>query len=224
MNIWTHLLPVFLWIYLMYDIYNNPVKFTTSEDTFIFIGFLFCSTCTMLFSALYHTFRSQNESYYHWFLSCDLRGILIMLVGCNLITTHFELRCYRKERSFYFILIVFCFVSLAIWVSKMVRERLTKQRTVYFALYSFIGFTAWLYKYNQTNGSNMSTYWPMGLSYLSIGFALVVRALRYPEKKFPYIFDIFGASHQIFHSIVIFSAWILVYGYRKLLAEGKFEC
>eukprot|EP01080_Neovahlkampfia_damariscottae_P011198 gene11198-4018_t len=186
---------------LLHEDQPHPVKFTTTEDTFILIAFLFCSTCTMSFSALYHTFRSQNEDYYHWFLSCDLRGILIMLVGCNLISSHFELRCYRQERTFYFFLIIFCFIALALWVTKMVRERLTKQRTIYFALYSFIGFTAWMYKYYHTNGSNASTHWPMGLSYLSIGLALVVRALRYPEKAFPYKFDIFGASHQIFHTM-----------------------
>jgi adiponectin receptor len=208
----------------MFDIYSNPAKFSSQEDIFVMIGYLFCATFTMLFSSLYHTFRSQNEEYYHWFLSCDLRGILIMLLGCNMICAHFELRCFRKERLIIFFCILLCFVSLAIWVSKMVRERLTKQRTVYFAIFSWFGFIAWLYRYYHTNGQNSNTLWPMGYSYLSIATALVVRALRFPEKAFPYTFDIFGASHQIFHSIVVYSGWVLVDGYRQLLNDGKLEC
>ena len=37
-------------------------------------------------------------------------------------------------------------------------------------------------------------------------FGVVVYALRLPERKYPFKYDIFGQSHQIFHFMVVFAA------------------
>ncbi|KAG2378789.1 hypothetical protein C9374_007937 [Naegleria lovaniensis] len=42
-------------------------------------------------------------------------------------------------------------------------------------------------------------------SFSLLAFAMVIRVLKFPEKFFPYTFDIVGASHQLFHSIVALS-------------------
>ena len=45
-------------------------------------------------------------------------------------------------------------------------------------------------------------------------------ALRYPERKHPRIFDIFGSSHQIFHFAVLAAAYL---HYRSIAAAASWH-
>jgi len=38
------------------------------------------------------------------------------------------------------------------------------------------------------------------------GIGVVVYTVKFPEKWFPRTFDIFGASHQVMHVMVVFAA------------------
>ena len=60
-----------------------------------------------------------------------------------------------------------------------------------------------------TSGLKLINWYLGGISYV-VGALLYI--LRYPEKKFPGIFDYIGASHQLFHILVFFGAFFHFFG------------
>lgn len=224
MNILTHSVPLLLWIYMFWDVFTVQNRYTSNSDRFVMLFYLSLSGVMMIFSSLYHLFRAHSEPYYHWFLACDLRGIVLILAGCNMMTLYFELSCFSLERNIGFIVNIIVAISLILWIPKMVSLRLTKQRTLYFLLFSMVGGFGWIYRWFYYGNINWNTFWPMAHSYIAAAIGLLVKELKLPEKWYPYRFDIFGASHQLFHVIALYSAWILIFGYKLLLESGDFAC
>lgn len=220
LNILTHLFPIFLYLYMIYNIFYHPMPHTSFLDHLVLIGYLCCCNITMIMSSLYHLFRSNSEEFYHWFLMCDIRGIVILVAGCNYLSAYYEFRDSPMVLYGSFSFITILLVMLYIWIYKMVKFRLTKERTIYFALFSLIGFTCWAFNMYILKKGKYETFWPMLNSYISTLIALIVKELKLPERFFPYTFDIVGASHQIFHVIAVYGAWILIDGYLKLIQQG----
>jgi adiponectin receptor len=62
----------------------------------------------------------------------------------------------------------------------------------------------------------------LALSYSFIGVALVIKVFHIPERWFPKTFDMFGASHQLFHLITTTGAIISHEYVMSMLRNGSF--
>lgn len=239
LNIWTHLLPGLYFIYLVITSNNEMSSLHINyEDRLVFTGYLVCATVTMLLSAGYHTFRAHSDSAYHFCLACDLRGIVLLVGGANMLTISQDLKYFWYWRHFYNLLNFSMLLALFLWIPYMVKHRLSNQRTIYFTVYSFIAVIVWthrfllLHDYHHTlpKLSNYVDHYESGwhhfstiiICYFCAGFGLVIRNLKYPERKFPYLFDIFGSSHQIFHVITAFGAYLNYSTLIELVRNGAF--
>lgn len=213
MNIHTHFLPLFLWLYfLVWHILPHTEEEMAWADKAVFVYYLLGASCTMILSAMYHTWRANSVPCYHFCLACDLRGIIMLLSGCNTLLVYFELSCWPFWRNVYLTVNFAALLALALWIPHMVKHRLTNQRTVYFAIFSFIGLIAWIHRVfllvqdpqhviweDGATGArvtqhdlSMMLFWRvLFVSYMVTLLGIVVRSVKAPERFFPYKFDIF---------------------------------
>ncbi|KAL9646150.1 hypothetical protein ABK040_008027 [Willaertia magna] len=261
-NIWNHGIPSFFYIVLAFYLdrvlsYYYPS--ITLIDKFAFLFYCFCAILTFGFSAMYHTWRMNSETAYHFCLLCDIRGIVLLVCGANNLTIILLFKHFENIRNIYLIINIVVVIILLIWIKKMVRERLTNQRTLYFTIYSLLPlvniahrillqsnnltdfFLDIIYSviprtfhsllpYNENLKLQNSIYninhditQIFIMNYLILGFGLVVRAYKAPERWKRFTFDIFGASHQIFHTISVYGSWFIIKGMLDLYHRGVFE-
>lgn len=240
-NIWTHAIPIFYWIYVSITTDNTlkGMDKATWEDRLVFLFFSIGCLATMILSTMYHTWRMNSEYAYHLCLACDLRGILMTVAGGNLMSIYLMMRNLVFWRNVYITITLVSLLTLILWIPHMVKYRLTNQRTVYFAIYSFIGFVALLHchfflldpneplhngsLYYETQGKVSMDFIKLTMwVYFLTGLGLVVRNVKGPERFFPYIFDLHGSSHQIFHVICVASAVVNYVGSLNMYLKGAF--
>jgi adiponectin receptor len=240
-NIWTHGLPAVFWAISAYktDQLLRESIHASTLDRFAMLISTICCMCTMILSAVYHTFRMNTEPAYHFCLGCDLRGIVLLLAGGNIQPICLLLKGHEHWRNFYLILNLVGLVALILWIPRMVRLRLSNQRTIYFAVYSMLGAIVFLHRLLITSNDlpgphvNTSQFKTMGQVHYQYGFymivvylitavGLVVRNLKAPERFWPYKFDIHGASHQIFHVICVIGNLVNFHTTINMLLQGAF--
>jgi adiponectin receptor len=104
MNIWTHLIPlvVFLlgmWYIVQYLTSRYPG--ITGTDIFIFIFYL-STVCTCLaFSIMYHTLMNHSHEVEKLWLRMDLVGIMVLLFGLFVSAIYMVFWCEPRERIIY---------------------------------------------------------------------------------------------------------------------------
>ena len=239
LNIWTHLVPGLYFAYLAFVTNAEMVRLNTKiEDRLVFVGYLVLATVTMLVSAGYHTWRSHSASVYHFCLACDLRGIVLLLYGANMLCISQAMKYFDFWRGFYNLLNFAFTVALSLWVPYMVKHRLSNQRTIYFTVFSFVAVMVWTHRfallfehhhtlpqiknYADHYESSWHHFYTLVISYACAGIGLVIRNLKYPERGFPFLFDIFGASHQLFHIITAIGAYLNYSTLIDLVRRGAF--
>jgi adiponectin receptor len=240
-NIWTHFLPGLYFLYATYTTNLELIEWNVPlEDRIYFSFFSLCSAITMLVSAVYHVFRHRSVHVYHFCLTCDLRGIVLLLCGGNTLCIAMALKSYPHLRSIIQTINFISFTVLTMWISTCVKNRLGKQRTIYFALYSMLAAVSCitrpvlltLSEKSQTlvNNSFYATYFDacydhfsnLLIVYILFGGGLVLFALKFPERYFPYKFDLFGASHQLFHIFVVMGSYFALSTMMTMYKQGAF--
>lgn len=234
-NIWSHLLGAMYLTWLWWSAWTEMVSLGTDlEDRIAFSLNLLGTVVTFLISATYHTLRAHSEFVYHFCLACDLRGICLMTAVGNAMTITLTMRFFPHWRTIYLTLNFIALVSLNLWIPRMVRLRLTHQRTLYFSLHAGMAAFCWLHRYlltadpAYTGGFHLEEKVKLEqlghlvLSYTFIGVALFIKVLHIPERWFPKIFDLFGASHQLFHVITTTGAIISHNYVMDMLRNGSF--
>lgn len=198
-NIWTHFIPALYFLYMIFTSYEEMGRLELHlEERIILIGYLIFASITMFLSAAYHTFRSHSESAYHFCLACDLRGIVLLLCGANMLCISQAMKYFQFWRQFYNILNFSVLLALSLWIPYMVKHRLGNQRTLYFAIYSFVALFVWthryfllashhhllprMYNYADHYESGLHHLYTIIICYFLAGLGLIVRNLKYPGK------------------------------------------
>ncbi|KAF0983064.1 hypothetical protein FDP41_011042 [Naegleria fowleri] len=278
-NIWNHLLPSLIYCVVAFYIDHyvtsvNPKARWTDRASFIF----YCVTgiFTFGFSAMYHTLRMNSVNDYHFCLLCDIRGIVVLVCGANALSITLQLKDYEYLQYIYSIVNITLVIFFIFWIKKMVRERLTNQRTLYFTLYSLIPLITLIHRFvlqssttrdfvnmviycilprsfheqfgishahvNMNikdimwhNNHSTNLHFPNGvldvnhdltqlyiMNYFLLGFGMFIRGYKAPERWVPFKFDLFGASHQIFHFLSVYTSWLIVHGFYVMYSKGAF--
>lgn len=218
-NIYTHLVPAVGLLFGQVVVYN-AISYAYPEssilDRVVFGCNLGAATITMLLSTVYHTMMNHS-SLSNLMLRIDYVGILTLILGSFFSGIYVGFYCEPLLRIIYWTMIL----TLSAITSTLVlhpRAQGLKYRSA--RAYAFIatalsGFApimhgVFLYGWSQMwVRSGMPYYFLEGLVY---GLGAFFFVTRIPESIWPGKFDIWFASHQIFHVFVVLASLVHLYG------------
>ncbi|CAO1616422.1 unnamed protein product [Parajaminaea phylloscopi] len=182
------------------------------RDTVGFAIFLLAAITCLTFSTSFHTLACHSHALAKRFNALDYVGIVVMIVGSFLPALHYGFYCFPYLQAMYATAIAIL-GSLATWTVVSPRYATPEFRPYRTAIFLALGLSAvvpvahgyLIYGYSVLRLT-------MGLDYLVLSGSLyVVGALLYacrvPERFAPGTFDLFGASHQIFHFAILLAAF-----------------
>lgn len=175
------------------------VLFTT-----YFIGVSICFAC----SASCHIVWNHSPSVASFGNQLDYLGIVLLMWTASLPSIYYGLICDRKAQTFHWVLTSTLAMG-CIMFTLSPRFCTPQFRSYRAALYTGLGLAALLFVSHglllhgySVQEKRMSLSWMLKMALFNL-FGAAAYALRIPEKIFPYKFDFIGASHQIFHIMVI---------------------
>ncbi|KAJ9478191.1 ADIPOR-like receptor IZH2 [Pseudozyma hubeiensis] len=182
-----------------------------SIDIFGFTCFFIGSIICLTFSATYHTIQCHSHHISKQFNKLDYVGIVVMIVGSFLPALHYGFYCHPHFQLAYSVGIS-TLGGLAMYTVLAPRYATPAYRPYRTGVFLVLGLSAVipvahviaLYGYRTITET-------MGLSFLILSGALYVigaglYAARIPERFAPGRFDMVGASHQIFHVLILAAA------------------
>lgn len=211
-NIHSHLWAGIIWCIIAIIMFIDPTLFgyqQVPEDFLMF--FFYALSCCFVFlgSTSFHTFRCCSVHAYHRYLAVDFCGICNLLMAGVILISYFELKCFPRIRTIMILIVLFYWFALIFITPCLVYFRITAERTMAFLVLIFLGLISFIIKlWFDTTGNAWITFPDILFGYTLTSIIIVCRTIKYPEKLFPKIFDIFGASHQLWH---IVSAWLSFY-------------
>lgn len=195
------------------------------------VGYSVPLACCFVFfaSAAFHTFKCNSIFDYHFFLTLDLSGILFACMGGIFMNIYLEFGCYPTFRD-YNILAGTIFGILLVYpiTPWLVKHRYTNLRTFLFLIFGFWTFIFYFYKvlvfeYNMYDNYKWKTMYSQLRFYFLLIFCLIIRTLKLPERFSNGRFNIIGASHQFFHSLIAYTMYSMYFEYLNNYLNGHFN-
>jgi len=194
-NIYSHLIPACFFLHLLYQVWHDAAR--AQEDHIIFA--LYLGSCCLLcsFSAVYHLFSAHSERVHDLVVKMDFLGIIFVIASSFVMSIWYGFYCQPFVRNLY---LVFCLsIDGIMLVTPFLELDLTLRRSIYVASVCFgvvpLSHLIYLYGFNPVVvrlATMMSIY----------GLAFLFYITKFPERVYPHTFDVFGASHQIWHVIL----------------------
>jgi len=210
-NIWSHLFGCFLFFVLM--LYDNlvmiPAYGGSVSDHIIITLALMCFQFCMLCSAGYHTFVCHSERASKRWLSIDLTGISIGLIGCYIPGVHYAFYCLSLWRDVYLVTVALLFGAVLTFQTS---PRYLTAAWFYRRLFLYLGLAGygvipgihWVYLNGGFGSPLVNIFLPKLVIMYFLGvIAFVFYLTKCPERLFPGKFDYVGCSHQWWHIIVV---------------------
>jgi len=210
-NIFSHLLPSIFFIAAEGCIYTYfQYKFPESKilDRLVFALYLLTAAVCMACSAIYHTVLNHSEKVAKRSLQFDLAGILVLTWGIFWSAIYVAFYCETNIRWGYWAMSLFLCLSA---ITMLMRPSLQGQQWRTLRICTFIGtglsgfipiihgIALFGFKH-MTKQTGIPYYLGEGVL---LGLGAFFYGSRIPECKRPGKFDIYGASHQIFHVLVV---------------------
>ncbi|KAI8369433.1 pPR-type GPCR protein [Radiomyces spectabilis] len=224
-NIWSHLIGFLVFVWLGVDfLYNQPFSDSlTTFDIAYFLIFIGGALCCLGFSSSFHCFSCHSEPVAITWNRCDYAGITTLIVGSYFPVVYYGFHCHHALQTIY-LSIVAVLGSCTAAVTLLKHFRTPAYRWVRTSLFLALGCFGvvptlhGIYLYGLRNSFetiSLSHMAMMGLSYIS---GALIYGCRVPERFRPGLFDIWGASHQIFHLAVVAALWAHYTGVLKAMA------
>lgn len=221
-NIYTHLIGAILFLPWVIQVYNDILyRYPTSDfnDFLVFAVFFASALGCFGFSALFHLFMNHSAQVNQTWLLMDLYGVFALIIATVYSGTYYAFYCERFWWKIYSGGIFSITFSCAIFCTKP-RFRTPKWRNVRAVLFVAIGcygalpMTHMAEKWGRPKANEIIGWNLMFWEGMSYGAGAAIYAFRVPERWMPGTFDIWGASHQIFHVCAVIGAAL---HYRGLL-------
>ncbi|KAK3934213.1 mPR-like GPCR protein [Diplogelasinospora grovesii] len=211
-NIFSHLLPAVAFLlgegYILGYI-QSEYPDATASDYFIFAFFLLAAFVCLGLSTTYHTLLNHSHEVERQWLCLDFVGIVLLTLG-DFISGIYMRKIYWS---------MICSLG-ALTIFIMVNPRFSGRkwrtfRTLTFVATGLSGFAplghgVYLFGVPQMMLQSGMPYYLAEGGLLCLG--ALVYATRFPEALSPGRFDIWGASHQIFHILVVFATAVQLIG------------
>merc|ERR1712150_244934 len=236
-NIWSHFIGFVIFFYfLIATIFYPPPTVSTLDMAPITLQLITYQIC-MISSALFHTFSCHSEKTHRSWQATDHFGIIWAMFGtfvpflCQAFECHFEYKMFHLG--------VVC-VMIALVLSSRYSKTIARftmhdsvaspksgglqlKITLIVACYFVVPLCHWMWLHgglqNQLVVKKLQeVILPWGLG----AFGFIFYLTRYPEKLWRKsgIFDIFGASHQVWH-VMIFLGMFCWYYQTYAIAVGS---
>ncbi|XP_075555321.1 progestin and adipoQ receptor family member 3-like [Dermacentor variabilis] len=197
LNIWTHLGGIFLFgAVLVRDVrYRLPSVRANLVDSAVVVAIVCAYITTLSLSVLYHTFNCQSKEAYHKLLRYDLAG-----VGLSLGSTFSSgVILAFQEHAFFMYLYVSLETLLLVFIMAT-QDSDNSKVLCSLVVFGLVPTFHWLYL--------APPYMPLILPRVALIFvyaaiSYVVLEGRFPERMWPGRCDYVGASHQIWHLLVL---------------------
>ncbi|KAK4174143.1 hemolysin-III related-domain-containing protein [Triangularia setosa] len=223
-NIWSHLLGAFISVVLstyLYHLIHPRFETASSADILVFSCFFAGAFLCLGMSATYHAISNHSDRVAKWGNKLDYTGIVFLIVGSYVPALWYGFWCEAAKLTVY--LGAICLLgSGCIMVSWFDHFRTPAWRPYRALMFVCLGLSGvlpiihaliTLYTYDELN-RRMGLNWVILQGALYI-FGAFLYAARFPERRFPGKFDIFGSSHQLFHICVLLAAASHLYGMTK---------
>lgn len=220
LSIFTHLIPAVLFLLaeaVIQPLFEYRYPDATTADKIIFAIFLTSATICLGVSAGYHTLLNHSKHISELSLRCDFVGIVVLIIGFFISGVYVGFYCNPKLRCIYWAMILALGTTTIV---VLIIPTFQGQRYRLFRLFAFVGtaMTGFapiihgfvIYGWDAMIRESGVPY------YLGEGFLLALGAvfytMRIPEIYIPGKFDIYGASHQIFHVLVVLATMVHLIG------------
>ncbi|KAF2673952.1 HlyIII-domain-containing protein [Microthyrium microscopicum] len=222
-NAYTHIIGAALFGAWAFQAYNDILtRYPTSDfDDFLAFGVFFAGAfiCFGL-SATFHIFGNHSLKVYQTWLLLDLYGIFALIIATVYSGTYYGFYCEKFWWKVYSAGIFIITFSCAIFCtnSSFRGPKWKKFRALLFVAigwYGAIPMTHMAQKWGRPKANEIigwNLWFFEGLSYAG---GAVIYAFRIPERWMPGTFDIWGASHQIFHIFAVIGAALHYQGLLK---------
>ncbi|KAH6692356.1 mPR-like GPCR protein [Plectosphaerella plurivora] len=219
-NIYSHLIPGALALLgnaAILAYFRTHFPGALLADQLVFHIFLTGSVTCFGVSASYHALLCHSKKYHDLWLRLDYLAIIAQILGSFISGIYMGFYCEPGPRALHWGMIG-C-LSLATCVV-MLHPGLQSQEYRLLRLYTFVatglsGFAPIFHAMALFPHDQLEKHMGVRYYYLEGIFILtgaLIYALHFPEKWHPVRFDIFGASHQIFHICVVLGAASHFYG------------
>ncbi|KAI5863798.1 mPR-like GPCR protein [Durotheca rogersii] len=216
MNIYTHLVPAAA-LLLAGVIYVSAHLRYRGGDAGVVVALLFAATACLGVSSAYHTLLCHSRKVETLWLRLDFVGILLLILGSFVSGIYVGFWCETLERNIYWSMIgTLAAVSIVIVLAPTFQgPRWRILRLLTFVCTGLSGLAPIAHGISMFGFSQMAKQ--SGLVYYLVEGALfstgaIVYATRFPESLRPGTFDIYGASHQIFHVLVVIATVVHLAG------------
>ncbi|KAK7085094.1 Progestin and adipoQ receptor member 3 [Halocaridina rubra] len=230
LNIWSHIIGfvVFLCL-LIYDVTVVYNKYHGTEDDALVVSFvLICFMMCMILSSLYHTLNCTSEKACMKWLAFDIFGISTSFFAIFLSGIYYGFWCpeYDLHRYIYcgLVCIVFAGAVAFLLTPKFLRDDWEWARVTLFTSWAASGIIPtvhWIYLYFGNTTGIVELFLPRIFTMYGIcGLAVTVYVMKIPERLLPGRFDFVGASHQLWHLIIVIA---LVYWHQTGINYAQYR-
>ena len=220
-NIWTHLLGCAVFIAVgvtlcLYTSASRGLQFSIG-DLFAFgISITAAAVCFGL-STTFHTLRSHSYNVHHFWGKMDILGICVFALGGGMSMTLYAFYCSPAMQRVYWTANAISAGAAAVILFGTGGGG-SRMRNLRGAVFSLLAISAMLPAFHTvaltgwTRACNeMGVHWYLAEALsLLLGVGLFVG--RIPERFSPGSFDIWGHSHQLFHSCALLGTAFHVVG------------
>lgn len=155
---------------------------------------------------------SHSQKVYHLGMKLDFQGILLLMWGATIPLICYSFPCQSTIQTTYYLatttLSILCLVTTLVpYFSGPHVGHLRAALFTSFGLGSFLApiiHGILLYGFEEQK-ERISLGW-IGMLATCNGVGCVVYTIKFPERWFPGRFDIWGASHQVMHIMVVLAA------------------
>ncbi|KAM5429719.1 hypothetical protein McanMca71_006151 [Microsporum canis] len=219
-NIYSHLVPAGIAVignFLLHLYFRSYYINASVMDQIAFHVYLSSSVLCFGISSMYHTLLCHSEAYVDIWGRLDYVAIVLQTLGSFISGIYFSFYCEPGLQKLYWTMIsVLGSLTATIVVSP--RFQSPKWRILRLSTFVATGLSAFapiihaatIFSYAQlTQQLGVGYYLLEGLMLIT---GTIFYATQFPESWIPEKFDIWGASHQIFHILVVLSSIIHIIG------------
>ncbi|ORX78535.1 HlyIII-domain-containing protein [Anaeromyces robustus] len=224
-NIYTHLIgEVLFTIFYIVTAFQYIPSFKILESleiAVITLSIIGGFTC-MYFSSHFHLFSAHSLKVNRNWLTCDFIGIVSLIYTTGLPLSYYSFYCLHDFRVKYMAVsaIIGAVSLIAMFNPIFSRDEYRLIRSGLFLLLAItelipIGYG--LIKFNNDIVFNYLSFTYVATGSILYAIGLFLYAKRLPEKLYPGAFDVWGHSHQIFHSLILIASILFYIGIMKMV-------